>query len=297
MYSLNNISFSDYGIRASLAPGSNVALSGMFDLPERIGETYQTWDDEDGIEPFVEEDEIFFGGRDLVFYGLIVAEKNAAISKINRLKKDIKAFSDLVVFHSDSFGDFNVKIKQLDCEVGTVATTVKLKMREPVCDLSGGALPNQSHSNYTVDRIAFSSFGLTASSVKGRGDQEDVSKEYYTVFDKEGYQLNGRKPTEVKVDGFLKANSLGAFQSNIKALWKILTDPGTRKLRLNDYVTIEGFVTEGFKVANVTKAGNQITATIKLKITEIDEFITVYKHADVNGKILTTADGKILVYG
>ena len=295
-YSLNSVALGTYDIKPGRIPGSSIAVSGIFDLPKRLGTTYQTWDDEDGIEPFVDDGEIFLGGRDVKFKGLIYGDKNHVISRISRLKEDVSAFTDLVAFSTD-FGSYNVKVSKIDSNIIDGVGVVNINMREPNPDLTGGTLPASGSGAYLVDQIPLQSFGLYVSKIMGRGDQSGFHKENFTVYNQEGYQLNGRKPVDVKINGFLKASSVSEFQTNIKALWKLFIEPGLRKVRLNDYVTIQGFVTEGFTVNNVLVNPGVIIADINLKIINVSEFLTAYQHADTSGKILTTEEGKILIYG
>src|SRR5690606_5647566 len=70
-YILNGKHLSEYGIIPAQAPDSNIALTGAWDMPARIGKTYHEWPDEHNIEPYLLPEEIFFGGRDLKFYGLL----------------------------------------------------------------------------------------------------------------------------------------------------------------------------------------------------------------------------------
>ncbi len=296
MYSLNNISLADYGIIAGRAKDSNIAVSGIFDLPKRIGQTFQSWDDEDGIEPFVDADEIFLAGRDIDFYGLIKGSRNDIVSAINSLKHDVAAFTDLVVF-STEYGDYNVKIEKIDSEIMNGMGTVTIKMREPQPDLSGGVFPVSAPGSHKVDNMPLQSFGMYVSKIQGRGDQAKMDKEYFTVYDKEGYQVTGRKAVEISISGFVEGADKTTFQANIKALWKLFTDPGLRKVKLNDYVTIESFVTDGFIITGVHVASNKVIGSIFLKLIACDEYIPVYSPSMTGNKVLTTMDGKIIVYG
>ena len=66
-YLLNSVDLSTtYGIIASHAPESNIAMAGVFDMPQRTGTTYKDWGDADGVEPWVNAGEIMFAGRELV---------------------------------------------------------------------------------------------------------------------------------------------------------------------------------------------------------------------------------------
>ncbi len=295
-YKLNDILLSGYGIKAGRAPKSNIAVSGIFDLPKRMGKTHHNWDDDDTVEPYVEADEIFLAGRDIRFYGLIKGDKDDNISKVENLKNDISAFTDLVVFSHDDYGSFNVKIEKINVSHLRGLSEITINMREPQPDLSGGVLPATDLSApYLADRMPLKSFGLVVSKTKGRSNQQEFKNEYYSIYGKEGYQINGRKHNEIKIDGFIRANDLAGFQANIKALWKLFTDEGLRKVRLNDYITIESFMTDGFRVDNIKKQSGLMLGEVSLKLIAVDNYITVYLTAVGGNKILTTTDGKIVL--
>lgn len=294
-FSLNGILLSDYGIYPSVISGSTEALSGQFDLPKRIGTTYQKWDDGGEIEPFVDSDEIFLGGRDLVFNGYIRGSKAIVSINADKFRQAVSLFPDLVTFHSDQFGDFQVKVKRIDTDINEGFGIIKLTMREPVVDLSGGVLPATENADYMIDYIPLKSFGMYVTDVLGRGFQAADSKEYFTVYGKEAVQVNGMTPNEIKIVGFIKASSLATFQTNVKNLWKLLTEPGLRALRLNNYVTIDGFSADGFTVSRLTIVNNSVAAIIEMKMINVSESLTLYKHADADGKVLMTEEGKILV--
>ena len=79
-YKLNNIDFSTYGIMPGRMEGENLAVKGIFDLPSRIGDTHYDWAETNGVEPFVDADEIFLGSRTIYFQGIM--QGNVATLKI-----------------------------------------------------------------------------------------------------------------------------------------------------------------------------------------------------------------------
>ena len=52
-YTLNSVNLTTYGITPGHAPGSNIAMAGIYDCPPRIGETHREWADDDSVEPYV----------------------------------------------------------------------------------------------------------------------------------------------------------------------------------------------------------------------------------------------------
>jgi hypothetical protein len=97
MYSLNGLPLDTWGIIPGRAPGSNIAVSGMLDMPARIGETFHEWGEEDGVEPLVDAIDIRLGGRDIVFYGLIYAsDREEATNMAYAFQTYLSSLTDLV---------------------------------------------------------------------------------------------------------------------------------------------------------------------------------------------------------
>lgn len=68
-YKIDNVSLSAFGAHSTNASGEKIALSGLFDLPKRIGATEYDWGT--SIEPFVEASDIELDGRSLVLNTVI----------------------------------------------------------------------------------------------------------------------------------------------------------------------------------------------------------------------------------
>ena len=100
MYLLNNIDISTFGILASQVSGSNIALSGWCDLPIRTGDTHYSWAEEDSVEPYVDEDDIAFEGRDLVLKAIILGSNFDLYPKLRDFYAFIASFTELVTFYS-----------------------------------------------------------------------------------------------------------------------------------------------------------------------------------------------------
>lgn len=99
MYSINNILFSNFGIIPGRVDGSNIAVSGMLDMPERIGKSFHDWTGDAGIEPYVLQPEIRHGGRSINFAGYVVgADKASAYAALNLFYKELNSYDDLVTW-------------------------------------------------------------------------------------------------------------------------------------------------------------------------------------------------------
>jgi hypothetical protein len=296
MYKLNDILLSDYSIVAGQAPNSNIPVSGIFDLPQRIGKTYQEWAEEDGVEPYVLADEIFLGGRDITFYGLIMGSQTEIQSKLNIFKSAISAFTDLVVFTTD-YGNYNVIINEITLDLLSGLGSFVIKMREPQPADKVVALPFTGVNIYTIDSIPLSSFGLTVTKVIGRCSMSDMKQQNFTIWDQEGYQVTGRKAETITINGIIQATDLTTFQYYTNALYKIFMAPNLRKLMLDDYMTIEGFAIDGFNVSAVQRLSTLMIGQFSIQLIKTGNYITVYLTEDNDTFILTTEEGEVLVYG
>lgn len=132
-YSFNNIPLSQYGIIPAQVPGSNIAIAGQLDMPARIGKTHEVWDDVEGVEPYVAEGEIFLGGRDIIFHGLVQGEsREDCLNQLHEFYGDLADITDLVPFSSD-FGSWMVYVKEaiVGEYVGNGWATIKITFRQP----------------------------------------------------------------------------------------------------------------------------------------------------------------------
>lgn len=140
MYKLNDVLLSDYGIIPARVKGEGIAVKGIFDCPERIEQTHFDWGDEDSVEPYVDPDELFFGGRDLEFAGIILGTRPEVEAQLRTLKNDIDAFYDRVIFETP-YGNYCVYVKDIIPKFYKNGATLTIKFREPDITsdcLSGG---------------------------------------------------------------------------------------------------------------------------------------------------------------
>lgn len=131
-YKLNSVDLADYGILPGQISDSNIAMSGIFDLPARTGTCFYEW--AESIEPYVDSDELFFSGRDLSFAGIILGSTSEIKDKLKVFYSAVGLFSGLVVF-STPFGDFSGYVKSITPEVSNGGCKFTLVFREPVCSL------------------------------------------------------------------------------------------------------------------------------------------------------------------
>ena len=264
-YLLNTVDLSTYGIIPGQVGGSNIALQGCFDMPARIGDVYKDWGDENGLEIYTASEELFFGGRDIIFEGHIDGGRSAIYSSLQSLYTDIAAASGLSVF-STPYGDFNAYPKIADPTHFHDISKLKMEFREPVVDLSSGSIPSTASDPYMIDGIPMKSFGLYASDYKGLIGLPEMKEQTFTKIEAEGYKINKRNANKVEFSGLIVASSLATFKTNILNLYKLFSSAGERTFTLNNQVVIVGVPLDGFKIDKVMLA-NFVIGTFKCEIT------------------------------
>ncbi|MGV8136492.1 MAG: hypothetical protein AB2L20_14885 [Mangrovibacterium sp.] len=290
-WKLNNIDLSDYGILPGRMANSHIAVSGCFDLPARIGDTYHEWDDEDGIEPYVDADELFFAGRDITFQGLIRAGRSS-YWQLKQLYDTIDTFTGPVAFETP-YGTFNVLVSSITPTHYNGMTEIEMKLREPVVTLTGGVLPATGSGRYKIDGIQTEAFGLYISTQKDRTALSDSKQQYFLKHGEEGYQITKRKAKKLTLTGFVKGNSVADFISKIKGLYLLFSSEGLRTLNLHNEIEVQAFAVDGFKVTNVLVAGDVVASfSIELMLTG-EGYYTLLNYA--GNDILTFDSNNIII--
>lgn len=140
MYKLNDIPLINYGIVPGRVDGETLAVKGIFDLPKRIGETHHEWAESDGVQPFVDADELFFNGRTILFQGIIVGERPTLKTLLNAFKNAVNAFTDVVPFETP-YGTYCVLVNSVTPKFYNGGAVVIIEFTEPVvgatCSIGG----------------------------------------------------------------------------------------------------------------------------------------------------------------
>lgn len=268
MYRLNGIPLDNYGIQPGRAPLSNVALSGFMDMPKRLGKTFHDWLDDEGLEPYVEADELFFGGRTLTYYGLLKgSSKQDAVLKLRELYEDFGRLTDLITL-STPWGDFQVYLKD-QIRVGYVAdgwAQIEMRFQQPVVPLPVAALPlERTIQQYHIDYIPFSAFGAFVADTDGQYDRPALKEAAFTSYNQEGYQLTKISQSEIDLVLWFSASDMATLQSRIGQLHSLLAAPGTRTVNIDD-TEREGFAVDGFQVTHVRNLADQCIAQVRVSL-------------------------------
>ena len=264
MATLNGVNFTTYGLSLSQAPSSNISIEHCWDLPERVGDTYYSWAENDAVTPFVDAEDLIYAGRDLTLHASIFGTNAEIRGHLSDLYTAVRAFTTPVTLASQ-YGSFSVLVKSIVPEMMHGAAKVVITFREPVVTLTGGTLPAAAVSLNTFDGIPFSSFGFYFSGAKELDSLPEAKEQFFTSYATEGYQLTKREANNFELNGFIIATSLADFNSKILALYKLFTKAGTISVVLNG-TTLTCFAIEGFQVSDVILYSSGMVARFTIKM-------------------------------
>jgi hypothetical protein len=296
-YTLNAVNITTYGLVPGHAPGSNIAMSGIFDLPKRLGQCFYEWA-ESNIEPWVDADEMFFAGRDIAFHGSIIGNSKQVNDFLTTLYNAVEAFTDLVVL-STPYGDFNVQVRTIIPEYFPGACRVVINFHEPVVTLTGGSIPGVAADNYMIDGIPFLSWGLYYSKGSGMGDLADLKEQLFTKYGSEGYQMSKRKYRTFDINGFIMGADLTDFLTKTQNLRLIFSSSGMRLITINNEIIINCFAVDGFKIENVflSKISYYPWYSTMIANFKINMICTNVSYLTADNTLITADDTTITVDG
>lgn len=175
MYKLNDIPLSTYGITPGRMDGEHLAVKGIFDMPKRIGDTHYGWAESNGVEPFVDADEIFLDGRTIYFQGILIGDVATLKSFLNAFKTAIDAFNDVVPFETP-YGTFCVLVSKVTPKFYHGGALVLIEFNEPQvgASCSIGTAPTVYYSaeyseNATKNNCANGYYGSTVTLTAAAG--------------------------------------------------------------------------------------------------------------------------------
>lgn len=297
MYTLNGISLSEFGITPSQQEGSNIAISGAWDMPARIGKIYHEWGDEDGIEPYLREDEIFFGGRDIQFYGFMkVDSRQECLDNIDRFYSQFNT-KDLISFRSIDFGTWSTYLNSevsLEYDYYNDLAQLRFTFREPVVEIAAVDFPAKDHGDDNIDGYSWSSLGVTFLELHNDLNRPAPKANNFTAYGYEGYSIGKRGFRELIIKAIVVQDDYTSFKKVLNRLSFLLSKPNSRILKFKDGTQREVFVKDGFKVTNVTVEQGRVIGELELKFAEIKQLQNWNKLMDSTGLILVDKHGQPL---
>lgn len=269
IYKLNNIDLRSLGFIPGKQNGSNIALAGCFDMPERTGKVFHSWGDEHGIEPYVSAAEISFAGRSISLVGYIFGEgKLDCTSKANRIFEMIDRFSGLVPL-SCKWGTYMVRVNQplTGTFIGDKALKMTLVFFEPTVPLTG-TIPTTTNAAYGIDGISFKDLGGTLLLLSGDRTNRPLPKTLSFTSNAEDVEEIKTEAREITLKIFIDQPNLDAFRDKINGLYALFSAPGLRELKISTDFDRRFFVKDGFKVSNINSRPNRVTGILECKTTE-----------------------------
>lgn len=267
MYRLNNIPLSNYGISPGRVNGSNIAVAGMLDMPARIGKTHHDWTGQQGVQPYVLASEIRYGGRILIFNGLLKStDKADALNKVRTFYSALGSWKDLVLFETP-YGSYQVYIKNSiePRYVGDGWSTIQFELQEPVIPNNGvlpsGEIADRPH----IDGVALDTLGMFLTASEGHLKRPQIKRQEFTAYETEGFQVTPPEALEFELGIIAYARSYSQLQENIKNLQRLLSAPGMRKVNFDGNLW-EVFNIKGFSVSDIKLAQDYAVCRVKLPL-------------------------------
>lgn len=295
-YKINSKPIEDLGLIPGRQTKSNIAIAGCWDMPSRIGKVFHDWMDDNGVEPYLRADEMFFGGRDISLYcWLKQGDRGNFIGTVQSLYEYIDTLQGSVFPLSSEFGTWNVQlieaspVNYLNKGFGNI----ELKFRQPVVDMIG-SLPSNKNTGVGIDNFSFAQLGVTKMLTKDQANRPASKQWETTAYGVERIGPVRRNMREFTIDFFLDHPNYNSFKACINNLQYLLSRPNARTLRLDDNTTREFFVKDGFKVTDVRITSNRLTAFLSLSIAEIRMLENWNKLTDSSNLILVDKHGQPL---
>lgn len=272
MIKLANIDLSQFNFVEGVMQGSNIAYTGILDMPARIGKTHHSWPERKGIQPYVNANEIRFGGRDIKLVGFIMGSdlKDCSL-KAKGLFDLVDSFTDLVDLQCD-WGTFKVYVNsamQFDYW-GEYAMGIEFSFREPVVDLAG-PLPSENYpdNDFGIDGISFRDLGGTMLEIWGDRVSRPAPKAMqFKAYHQEGYQITKTEAPVLSFKLLIEQPDYASFKARIQSLYALFSAPGLRTLILQNDALRSFFVKDGFTVDTLYNYPDKFIGIVNAKLTQ-----------------------------
>ncbi len=270
-YYINGKNFTSYDILAGRAPDSSLAISGAWSMPMRTGKIYHEWPDENGVEPYLRKDELFYDGRDITFHGYVKGtSRTDAMGKVHAFYEELDLLSGGLFPLMCEWGNWDVQVLQpiIAGYVSQGFCKVEIPFREPVVNLTGN-IPASTNAALGIDGISFKDLGLAKVLTSGNFNRQQSNQTEFTAYGFEGHSIAKRGLREFGIKFFIKQNTYEQFNRVIKGLFALFSKPGARTLKLDDGTVREVFIKDGFTVNGVRKNKDMTFGFIEIHFAEI----------------------------
>lgn len=233
IYKIDGTPLSSFGAIPS-PKNSYFALSGMLDLPKRIGATEYDWGTE--IEPFVEQEDIELDGRTIAL--------NVVIKKAQ-----LQAFKEACVACRElSFDHDNFAVIQKDeitVEDLLDYCSVRVPFWQNEFELKPVSVVPSGSGEYTIDDYSIvKDFGIY---VGKSASLENVSKRIDLPITEFYYKSQYRGVRSIDLSCTMRGANFADIYSKINQFQSVLMAPGLRTLKIRDN-TLSVYFKDGMKV-------------------------------------------------
>jgi len=281
-------------------------IKGAFDMPGRFGTYHRDWKDTDGVEAFVEQNDLYFKQRKITLDCILEADD------IGFFQQQMGFFRELIYqkvsiqtpysLHECILKD-NAKVKFINDKYGNnVIAEFSLVFNEISYNFGETLIPDENVSNsfFWIDKIKLSRFGIVVESSDGFLDFPKMKTDNITRYLRESDRVNKRGARNISLKCSLFADNIIDLSTKFAQFNSLLAAEGLRKLML----PIEGlekpfevFAANGYKVTNIIQNDNQIVASFIIIFEEPEpkiETINLTILLDTNGDPILTTSGEFI---
>ena len=250
-YKINNIDLSTLGITPIQFSGQSLAVSGVFDFPNRKGVTEHNWGTE--IESFVSSADLEYEGRDISFKGMMKAStRPSLITNLNSLitlcKSGLLSFETRVgTFAVYQTGEIQVT------EWSDTTILIEIKFRQPVVLFSTPVDPE-------IDYDLYKDLGIVVTKVDGKlSTSARIEVNTTGLYSNTSY----RQPVDIKISCTMIVDNLADMTIKMGLLHELLSQPGLLVLSFPDIISNDVYLKTGFTVSVTTESSCQFTLNLR----------------------------------
>jgi len=257
MYKINGVDLSIFGFIPIKADGSDLAITGCFDLPKRKGDVEYFWGSE--VESFLESEDIEIAENTFAISGLFKGE-----SAVNSAKDLIR----LVTENKENGIDAGFLIlvaaqhERIVCEKLKDSVLVKIGfVRE--YGLPDLVIEGTGGDGFVIDTYnLLADFGIKVLKVEehigvGEAFKVDTTATYF--------DSRYRKSKSAKCTALITANNLTNLYDCLQQFYALLYSPGIRSF-IGSSGSFSFYCKDGVQVSNVRKRNGQVFAELTIEM-------------------------------
>lgn len=277
---------------------SNVELYGHLDMPARIGKTHHNWADENSVEPYVREDEIFFGGRDISINAFIsFTSLQEFYTRVREMNLFFDSFNTEPQLLETDFGDYEVTVKNVTIErLFDTEGIIHLNFRQAIVPIVGDWPSGNPDGGYGIDGYSWEQLGVSPACPSGDYDRAESKLHEVSVYGFERNRVKWHKANNVQLNFFIRDPTYEGLEGKINRMAWILAQPGKRMLKLRDGSIREVFAIQGFSVSNLRTYSTESYANLVVNLTEIRKLDNIMIMGDDEVQVLGNAQGQKIAY-